>query len=170
MACTQNYALMKGIALSCDDKPTGGLVSLRLGILGDHAVTGTAETGFKTDFTKKTINIVFNKKDNATNFIEDTNATAGGSKIVTPTATVQLAGLNKATRDNINKLANPLVKVVLFAETVDGVVWMMGREFGMYLSSVEGGTGVAASDFNGYTLTFTGEEKDKSIPVTVPTP
>lgn len=166
MACVTNYSKMASVVIKCEDVPTGGLQALKLGILGDHPIV-TEDDGatYTTDLSKKLIELTFNKKDEATKFNEVTNTVAGGSKVTVPTVTVQFAGINKATRDAIMKLANPMVKVCIFATTADGKIWALGREFGMMLTSVTMNTGTSASDFNGYRLTFTGEEKEKALEI-----
>lgn len=165
MGCTLNYQNMQGIVLSCNDKPTGGLKSLRFMMLADAPKAATA--GKWTVSRAKTKQLIFNKKDEATNFNESTTSQANGSSSTIPTVSVQFNGITKATRDALEQLSNPLVRLVLIAETDDGAFWMLGRSFGMILSEVSSGTGASNGDFNGYNATFTGEETDLAVPVTL---
>lgn len=158
MACKLPYAQMKSISLTCEDKATGGIRAIHY--MMQHDCVPVSEDGTLVVDKTKTRQIAFNLKDGATNFSEVTNAQANGTASTVPTIVSQLNGLNKATRDSLEKLSNPLVKLVLIAETADGTMWAFGRGYGLVLTEVASGTGAGNGDFNGYTITFTGEEQE----------
>lgn len=169
MACSLNYGAMANIRICLDDVPTGGLQEIKYGLFDE--VSATLEesagkvTGTSTNSKLRTIS--FNKKDETTNFTEVTTNQTNGSQVIVPTLTVQLNGLNKDTRDAADKLSSPNVRLIMFVKTVDGIVWCLGRKYGMICSQVTSGTGTNSGDFNGYTLTFTGEEDDNIVPASL---
>lgn len=166
MACTLNYGAMTNIRICLDDTPAGGLQEIKYGLFNEVSAT-LAEADGKitgTSTIAKLRSITFNKKDETTNFTEVTTNQTNGSQVIVPTVTAQLNGLNKATRDAADKLSSPNVRLIMFVKTVDGVTWCLGRKYGMICSQVASGTGTNSGDFNGYTLTFTGEEDDNILP------
>lgn len=168
MACQIDYSNMNNIRICMDDVPTGGLQELHYGVFSELEPLMKETEGVITGVTEaKLKKIVFNKKDNATKFNEVTTNETNGSQVIVPTVNVQLNGLNKATRDAAESLSRPAVRLVIFAKTVDGVVWCIGRKYGLIASSVTSGTGTGSADFNGYTITFTGEEDDNIMPATI---
>lgn len=164
MGCNLAYAQMQSVNITCNDKPIGGLKSLRYLMLSD---VEESEAGVFSVSKAKSKALIFNKKDGATNFTEVTTSQANGSQSTVPTVMTQFNGICKATRDVLEKLSNPLVKVAIVAETADGSFWLLGRKYGMVASEVTSGTGATNGDFNGYNVTFTGEENELAVPVTV---
>lgn len=157
---------MQSIALYCEDKPVGGLKSLHFAMLSDIkslAVTNGTVTVSKAKLKE----LVFNTKDGATNFTEVTTSQGNGSQSTVPTVTVQFNGINATTRDQLDKLSNPLVKLCLVGQTADGKYWLLGRKYGMVATEVTASTGANNADFNGYNVTFTGEEDELAIPCTL---
>lgn len=164
MACTLNYKGMQSIHLDCNDIPVGGLKSIRYAYHKDVVET---TPGKPTISASKLKEIRFNKKDGATNFTEVTTSQANGSQSTVPTLTVQLNGLNATTRQALDAISSPLVKLAIVAEDANGTLWVLGRKYGMVLTEVTAGTGASNGDFNGYNLTFTGEENELAAVITV---
>lgn len=169
MACTIDYSKMDSVKICLDDVPTGGIQEIKYGVFSElSALLVEDENGNLTGATAAALKtITFNKKDEATNFNEITTNQTNGSQVIVPTLTVQLNGINKATRDAAEAISKPNVRLIVFAKTVDGVIWCLGRKYGMICSQVSLNTGTGSADFNGYSLTFTGEEDDNIAPATI---
>lgn len=156
---------MADILFQCADTPVGGLKELYYTVLDEvSSLTPDSSTGEITIAKSKVKTIDFNKKDGATNFTEVTTSQPNGAQSTVPTVTVQLNGFSKATRDTLDKISNPLLRLVLIGQTDDGKYWMLGRKYGMIASQVTSGTGANNADFNGYNVTFTGEEDEMATP------
>jgi hypothetical protein len=75
--------------------------------------------------------------------------------------TFPLGKQQTTTRNEILLLAQN--KLAIVVEDQNGKFWLYGRNNGMDLTGGEAGTGTAAGDRNGYTLTFTGQEPALAI-------
>ena len=61
-------------------------------------------------------------------------------------------------RTALDEIAKGGAEMVAFIETAAGTYHMVGYQFGLYASSVDGASGAARTDKNRYQVTLTGEE------------
>jgi hypothetical protein len=66
--------------------------------------------------------------------------------------------MDATTRAGLEAIATPGAELVAFVETAAGTRHMVGWDFGLYASSVDGASGAARADKNRYQLTLTGSE------------
>jgi len=155
MACglTQNYTL------DCRDS-IGGLKAVYFASVADVA-TWTGSAGVYTDVTMDS-GKYFWKYDlikESSNFAEAINANVqNGSVFYATTLEVILNKMQTNTRNEILLLAkNSLVAI---AEDNNGTKWILGKDNGLDITGGGSATGTAFGDRNGYTITFTGNEKE----------
>lgn len=155
MACalTQNYTL------DCKDS-IGGLKEVYFASVDDVASwTGTngAYTGVTMDSGK-----YFWKYDlikESSNFAEAINTNVqNGTVFYATTLEIILNKLQVNTRNEILLLAKN--RLVAIAVDNNGSSWILGKENGLDITGGGSGSGTAFGDRNGYTLTFTGNEKE----------
>jgi len=156
MACV----LGTGFTLDCRDS-IGGVDEVYFGELeylntstfatSAGAVTTMAMTGGKKFYRYELRrNTSEAKADNA-------GEVTAGSGYIMQSVEIQLDKFDVAKRNEIRVLAQkPLMAIV---KDRNGLFSLYGSENGLDLSSGTAGTGKAASDLNGFVLTFTGEER-----------
>lgn len=149
-----------GFALDCRDS-IGGVDEVYFGELeylntstfatSAGAVTTMAMTGGKKFYRYELRrNTSEAKADNA-------GEVTAGSGYIMQSVEIQLDKFDVAKRNEIRVLAQkPLMAIV---KDKNGLFSLYGSENGLDLSSGTAGTGKAASDLNGFVLTFTGEER-----------
>lgn len=152
-ALTQNYTL------DCKDS-IGGLKEVYFAAVEDVASwTGTA--GTYTDVTMDAGKF-FWKYDlikESSNFAEAINTNVqNGTVFYTATLEIILNKLQVNTRNEILLLAKN--RLVAIAIDNNGEAWILGKENGLDITGGGSGSGTAFGDRNGYTLTFTGNEKE----------
>ena len=155
MACalTQNYTL------DCKDS-LGGLKEVYFAAVEDiasYAGSGGTLTAVTMDAGK-----YFWKYDlvkESSNFAEAVNTNIqNGTVFYAQTLEIILNKLQVNTRNEILLLAkNQLVAIV---KDNNNAFWILGKDNGLDLTGGGSGTGTAFGDRNGYTLTFTGNEKE----------
>lgn len=143
MACTLNYTIAS-LEIDCSPQ-TGGLRFIKY---RPHGSLASVE--FKE--------ILFNTDDKTSNYGEVLTNNDNGTTVVEQTLTVYVAGINATTRNTLNELCNPNVKLEVQIGLADGSVITQGNKFGTILSEVRLSTGASAGDAQGYTITFKGEE------------
>lgn len=95
---------------------------------------------------------------NTSSFTEAmTGDEATGVQYMLQTITCVLAKREQAKLNKI-KLLFGYEPLVIIGKDANGKHWLFGRVSGCRMTANEGGSGVAAGDQNGYTLTFVGEE------------
>jgi hypothetical protein len=155
-------ALTTGFALDCKDA-IGGVKSVRFAKLSAYtALAATVSSGEVTAFgSASTVFYKYDQLKETSSFSDDIVATINtGGLHYAPKLTVVLPKLRTAVRNEVKMLAqNRLVAIV---ETMDATptYWVLGGYNGLELSEGSGGTGTAAADLNGYTLTFMGLETE----------
>lgn len=153
MACE----LTTGITFECNDK-IGGIKAIYIQQLADF------ETGVTLDATTKKVDglpeatlykyTAVSKLAN--NFEETISNEQNGSVMYTQTVNVQLKKLSQAKQLELHSVLKN--RVVVFVQDRNDAIWMVGRQYGAWLSTRTGATGTEMGDFNGYTLAFTAEE------------
>ena len=179
MACTPT---LSDVSFGCDDLGIGGLKSLYIGhkselveeqIGSDGTTTYTpltesagvwsvnpdptgTDNGLKSDGS--VIKVEFNLKDGFSVFTDVKTVTADGISSTVPTIAIEVPSMTPAHRDALNALCQPGVELVAFVETAAGTKHLVGVDYGLYASTVDGTSGTGRSEKNRYQLTLTGEE------------
>ena len=165
MAC----ALTQGYTLDCKDS-IGGLTTVYFAPWEDLA-TVTQASGVVTTLTMDATK-VFYKYDlvkESSNFAEAVNTNVqNGTVFYTQTLEVILNKLQVNTRNEILLLAKNRLAVI--AVDNQGDKWFLGVSYGLDLTGGGSATGTAFGDRSGYTLTFTGNEKELAPKVTATIP
>lgn len=109
--------------------------------------------------------VQFNLKDGFSVFSEVKTVTADGIVSSVPTIAIEIPKMSEAHRNDLNNLAKPGAELVAFIETAAGTYHMVGWEYGLYASTVDGTSGTGRSEKNRYQLTLTGEEDSLSYSI-----
>jgi hypothetical protein len=98
----------------------------------------------------------FNKN---TSNLEETSVVelANSNTVYTQVANLILNRRDKIKREAIIKLYSGLKKLNIVIVDNNNKVWLLGDEFGSFLTSLAGGTGTVLTDRNSYDLSFTSE-------------
>lgn len=97
---------------------------------------------------------------NVCNFQETTAIDlANGTTFFNQILTLVLTRREKAKRDYINSLIDGQKDLLIIVQDSNGIYWLMGLFEGAYVTGIDGATGVAKSDRNGYEITFTAMER-----------
>ena len=163
MACE----LTKGRGLDCKDV-IGGIRSVFFAQLDDTTITSSAGSVSDLDITTNVYK--YNLVRATGSFTETVTASAeNGTVFYEPSVNIKLHKLSVADRNEIKLLAQN--RLVMFVETnginANGkrVVFCLGAENGMELSTGTASSGVAFADMNGYDLTFVGMESEPALVV-----
>ena len=121
-------------------------------------------TGITMASPAKFYPFVFNK--GTSGFVESqTFDNPTGNSLNTQTITLVLNHREQSKKDKIVMLGS-FKELAIIVKTNNGNYFVMGEVGGCVLSTNEGGSGVAKSDANNYTLTFIGEEAELANEVT----
>ena len=165
MAC----ALTQGYTLDCKDS-VGGLTAVYFAPWEDLATVTIAAgvvTTLTMDASKKFYKYELVKE--SSNFAEAVNTNVqNGTVFYTQTLEVILNKLQVNTRNEILLLAKNRLAVI--ATDNNGDNWFLGVAYGLDLTGGGSATGTAFGDRSGYTLTFTGNEKELAPKVTAAIP
>jgi len=105
----------------------------------------------------------FKTNKNVCYFTETANVDmTNGATFFTQTTTLVLSRRETTKRTAIEDLADGQKQLVIVVLDSNGIYWLFGQTEGNYLSAVEGGSGTAMGDANGYTLTFTAMEPEQA--------
>ena len=100
---------------------------------------------------------------NVCNFQETVNIDlANGSTFFNQIVTLELSRRETTKRTFIDKLIDGQKQLLLIVLDSNGNYWLIGRAEGAYVTAIDGQTGVAKADRNGYTVTFTAMEPDQA--------
>tara|TARA_R110002167_G_scaffold9942_5_gene45858 strand:- start:57 stop:596 length:540 start_codon:yes stop_codon:yes gene_type:complete len=162
MACTPTLA---DVTFSCDDLGIGGLKSIYLGhksaltaVTVASGVVTIAPTGAGLVTDAAVVKVQFNLKDGFSVFTDVKTVSADGITTTVPTIAVEIPSMSSDHRDALDAIAQAGVELVAFVETAAGTKHLIGYDFGLYASSVDGTSGTGRSEKNRYQLTLTGEE------------
>lgn len=152
-------ALSQGYTLDCKDS-VGGIKAVWFIAAAD--VTAVTEASGVVSAITKTGGKVFYKYQlvkNSSSLTENVNANVqNGTVFYAQELAIVLNKMQANTRNEILLLAkNNLMAVV---QDANDKYWLLGKENGLDLTAGSGATGTAQADRNGYTLTFTGGEKE----------
>ena len=178
MACNVN---LSGISFSCTDLPVGGLTKVLVGDKSDLLALVSVETDKaealygQVTITPATANLLadgdvvdlnFNNKDGFSVFNDVKTVNGDGSVSTIPTIAIEFPVMNVAKRDALEQMAVGGAELVAFVQTAAGTHHLVGFEYGLYASTVDGTSGASRSDKNRYQLTLTGEESSLAFSLT----
>jgi hypothetical protein len=156
-------ALTNGLSKSCDTN-TGGVNRIyitdweNVSNVTDGAGTGGDWiTAITMAGTTKFYEFQTNK--NVCNFTESVAIDlVAGTTFFNQIVTLVLSRRETIKRDAIEKLVNGQKQLALIILDSNGLYWYSGLNEGSYVSAIEGGSGTAKAEANGYTITFTAME------------
>ncbi len=164
MACN---TVIAGVTYSCDDLALGGLTKIyiadKANLVDNSLVAVASDVVTITPATDTLLadgdvfELAFNIKDGFSAFT-DVKTIADGSVSAVPTITVEIPKMSGTHRDVLEDLANPNAEIVAFIETAAGTHHLVGFDYGLFVSTVDGASGTSRSEKNRYQLTLTGEQ------------
>lgn len=166
MACN---TVIAGVSYSCDDLALGGLTKIYIGDKANLTAGVTPLVSVSSNVVTITpatsdlladgdvFELEFNIKDGFSAFT-DVKTISDGSVSAVPTITVEIPKMSGTHRDVLEELANPNAEIVAFIETAAGTHHLVGFDYGLFVSTVDGASGAARGDKNRYQLTLTGEQ------------
>jgi len=166
MGCTGAVTLT-GITYSCTDIPYGGLKRVLLANLADVSPSISVDnaTGIVTVDTVTNIipagsivELDFSNKDGFSSWTETKTVDPTGTVKVEENIGIEFPKMTADKRLQLEAMTVPYAKLVSFVEDYSGEYHMVGFEFGMFASEVNGQTGNGRSEKNVYQLKLTGEE------------
>lgn len=155
MAC----ALTQSYTLDCKDS-IGGLKAVWFAAVEDIASwTGSAGTYTAVTMDSGKYFWKYDLVKESSNFAEAVNTNVqNGTVFYAQTLEIILNKLQVNTRNEILLLAKN--RLVALVQDNNGKTWVLGEVNGLDLTGGGSATGTAFGDRNGYTLTFTGNEKE----------
>lgn len=90
---------------------------------------------------------------------------ANGTIFFAQVVNLVLSRRETTKREAIMKLIDGQKQLLIVVLDTNGIYWLFGEKEGVYVTSIEGGTGTAKSDMNGYTITFTGNEVEQAYEI-----
>lgn len=157
MACE----LTAGFTLDCKEG-VGGIKAIYLQQLADF------QTGVSVDATTGEIDGLstasiyqFTLPKHTGSFTEEVQSSVeNGTIFYTQTVTATFFQLSAARRKQLEIIAKN--RLVVFVLDNNNNIWMVGKVDGAEVTAMSTATGTAKGDLNGYTITFTAEEKNKA--------
>ncbi len=146
----------------------GGVVEFYVAPVDDKiAGQPTATSGIITAFAMQTGKKFWTykmEKENASFFDNIKTDATNGAKWNEQGGTAVIKQLTAANRNEFELLAQNRL-MVIFKDN-NGIYWLLGETNGLDVASIDGGTGKAYNDLNGYTVTFAGREPVSAQQVT----
>jgi hypothetical protein len=103
---------------------------------------------------------------NVCNFTENVAIDmANGTTFFNQVVTLDLSRRETTKRAFIESLVAGQKSLRLIVLDSNGIYWLFGQVEGAYVTAVEGGSGTAKADKNGYTVTFTAMEAEQAYQV-----
>ena len=101
----------------------------------------------------------FQTNKNVCNFTESVAIDlANGTTFFNQVVTLVLSRRETTKRTAIEKLVAGQKQLLIIVLDSNGNYWLFGKTEGSFVSAIEGGSGTAKADANGYTITFTSME------------
>lgn len=157
MACE----LTAGFKLDCKEG-IGGIKYLYIGNLEDfqNGVTVDATTGEIDGLSTASIYQFILPKHTGSFTEEVQSSVENGTIFYTQTVTATFFQLTAPRRKQLELVAKN--RLVIFVQDNNNNIWMVGKVDGAEVTAMSTATGTAKGDLNGYTITFTAEEKNKA--------
>jgi hypothetical protein len=92
---------------------------------------------------------------------------ANGTTFFNQVVTMVLSRRETTKRTFIEKLVDGQKQLSVVVLDTNGIYWLFGLAEGSYVTGIEGGTGTAKADMNGYTVTFTAMEPEQAYELNV---
>lgn len=157
MACE----LTAGFALDCREG-VGGIKAIYLQQLADFQTGVTVDaTSGEVDGLPTASIYQFSLPKHTGSFTEEVQSSVeNGTIFYTQTVTATFFQLSAARRKQLEIIAKN--RLVCFVLDNNNNIWMVGKVDGAEVTAMSTATGTAKGDLNGYTITFTAEEKNKA--------
>jgi len=156
MACE----LTAGFNLDCKNT-IGGIKAIYLQQHEDFLTGVTIDGNEEVDaLPTKTIYKYICPKHTGSFTEEVASSVENGTIFYTQTVTATFFKLTAARRKELELVGKN--RLVVFVQDNNDNIWMVGRMDGAEVTAASTATGVAKGDLNGYTITFTAEEKSKA--------
>lgn len=108
----------------------------------------------------------FKTNKNVCSFAENVQADmANGTTFFAQTVNLVLSKRETIKRQALEKLIDGQKQLLMVVLDSNGIYWLFGQQEGVYVTAIEGGTGTAKADQNGYSITFTGNEPDQAYEI-----
>ena len=157
MACE----LTAGFTLDCKEG-VGGIKAIYLQQLADFQTGVTIDaTSGEVDGLPTASIYQFTLPKHTGSFTEEVQSSVeNGTIFYTQTVTATFFQLSAARRKQLEIIAKN--RLVCFVLDNNNNIWMIGKVDGAEVTAMSTATGTAKGDLNGYTITFTAEEKNKA--------
>lgn len=158
--------LTQGFTLDCKDA-IGGIKSVRFASLSDwESLDPAYATGAVTFASASQVFYKYELDKEESSFNDDPTAGSNkGTLYYVPAITFILSKLDVAKRNEMKLLAKNRVVAIVETREATPSYWAIGVTNGLDLTTGVGGSGTAAADLNGYTMTFSGLEPDPMVNV-----
>ena len=158
--------LTQGFSLDCKDA-IGGIKSVRFASLSEYeALVPAYSAGVATFGTPATVFYKYELEKEESSFNDDpTPGSNKGTLYYVPAISFILSKLDVAKRNEMNLLAKNRIVAIVETREATPQYWAIGVSNGLDLTTGVGGSGTAAADLNGYTMTFSGLEPDPMVSV-----
>jgi len=163
-------ALTNGLDKSCDTN-AGGVNKIYItdfeNVTGAIAGAGTGGDWLTSiTMAATTYFYEFQTNKNVCNFTEAVAIDlVAGTTFFNQVVSLVLSRRETVKRDAIEKLVAGQKQLAIIVLDSNGLYWYSGLTEGSYVSAIEGGSGTAKADANGYTITFTAMEKEQMYQV-----
>lgn len=150
-----------GILIACKEA-IGGIKALYLGDYATFANTATIDGPTNLVTALPTGDVYeFELPKHTGSFTEEAAISIeNGTVYYTQTVVAMFHGMTAARALQLQNIAKG--RNVLFVQDNNNNIWMCGYKDGVEVTAFTTASGTAKGDMSGYTITFTGEEKDKA--------
>ena len=150
-----------GILIACKEA-IGGIKAIYLGDYATFANTATINGGTNLVTALNTGDVYeFELPKHTGSFTEEAAISIeNGTVYYTQTVVAMFHGMTAARALQLQNIAKG--RNVLFVQDNNNNIWMCGYKDGVEVTAFTTASGTAKGDMSGYTITFTGEEKDKA--------
>ena len=157
---------LTGLTLSCSNN-VGGIKAAYIACLSD--ISGyTASNGQITGITMVG-GATFKQyefKPNTSSYTETpTVSRENGTTFISQTVNLIFPKRELSKRNEIALMLQGQPQLVVIVEDSNGLIWLFGKEEGVYLSEATTASGVAKGDANNYNITLLGEEPELAYEV-----
>jgi len=154
MSCS---LISAGISRNCDNN-VGGITNIWITDFS-NIVSVTESAGSISAITMASGTIFYEYefiKHTSTFSEKQTISIENGTAFAEQTVTLKLSKRQKSTRNNLLLLLHKELAIVVLDS--NGLYWFIGETQGANVSDIPSESGTQAGDFNGYTITFMGQE------------
>lgn len=155
MACT----LTSDFSLGCRDS-VGGIKEIYVTALGNtETLSASGGTVYAFTLTQATQFFTYSLEKEDAEWTQNTQYNPEtSSKFSEQTLSFTVRKMTLAARNELKLLLQNRVMVIVLDR--NGLYWLLGQTNGMDVTTMEGKTGKAMGDMNGWTITLVGKEED----------